>query len=173
MENTLPIRTTSGYRMGDFEACGLPPRQSQQLLCLVNDLDASESAKLLGCSRASVYQYNDALRWAHNAKHQSGLIAAALKSGTLRLLSLLLTIFISTGATVDAPARFANHDMTGNDGSHSNSQTPLRFRSRPRRQNTQRNARLRSRSGRRDTFLIWNDERSELIEQAEAETCHA
>lgn len=125
-------RTEAGYSLGGLEAVNLPPRQSQVLLCIANDMTAKEAAELLECSQGNIYQRQESLHWKLNTHRQGGLISAAFQSGVLRIMTLLLAGFISTGFTPELEANEINNH-TDSDSQR------VRFRNRPGRNNNRRN----------------------------------
>ena len=136
-------RTESGYSLSGLEAVKLPPRQSQALLCIANDMTAKEAADFLSCSQGNIYQLQEALHWRLNTHRQGGLITAAFRNGFLRVICLLLASFIGTGVTPEAEA-------SGTDDQQ------LRFRNKPRRSQGRR-------VSRRNREWLWDDQNSEFL----------
>ena len=95
---TQVTRTPNGYRLGNLEATGLPPRQSQVLLAIASGLTQQQAADLLGCKSPSIRQGVSALLFklhAHNAVH---LVACAFARGNLHLVKTLAVLVVAMHA---------------------------------------------------------------------------
>lgn len=111
-------RTSEGYRLGNLEAVGLPPRQSQTLLALASGLTQKAAAEALGCKPPSVRNACNTLLFKLQANNSVHMVTSAFTRGNLRIVQCIAVMFIALHTSV-APY------TTGTD------QEPLRPRSRP------------------------------------------
>lgn len=111
-------RTKNGYRLGNFEATGLPPRQSQILLALANGLTQKAAAEALGCKQPSIRNTTSTLLFKLHATNTVNAVANAFASGNLHVVKAILVLFVAMHTSI------APYTTDGD-------QQPLRPRSRP------------------------------------------
>ncbi|WP_339617230.1 LuxR C-terminal-related transcriptional regulator [uncultured Gilvimarinus sp.] len=127
-------RTETGYRLGNLEAVGLPPRQSQTLLLLAKGLSRQAAADALGCKATAVRNNATALLCKLNASNMVGLITIAFERGNLNIVKSIAVIMVALHTS------FAPY-------LHDADQQPLRPRSRP-------TVRIRRREENHPTYLL-------------------
>jgi len=126
-------RTKAGYRLGNLEAVGLPPRQSQTLLLLASGLSRQAAADALGCKTATIRNHATALLHKLNAANMVGLVTIAFVRGNLSIVKTIAVLMVVLHAS------FAPY-ISGDD-------QPLRPRSRS-------SARSRRREDKHPTYLL-------------------
>jgi DNA-binding CsgD family transcriptional regulator len=105
------LRTQTGYQLGNLEATGITPRESQALLLRASGFNVDECAKAMGCGKANVQDRISNLFYKCGASSTPELITKAFQSGILRFLSVLLLIQLAI-APPDNAARFTRTKLT-------------------------------------------------------------
>lgn len=126
-------RTEAGYRLGNLEAVGLPPRQSQTLLLLASGLSRQAAADALGCKSATIRNHATALLHKLKAANMVGLVTIAFARGNLSIVKTVAVLMLVLHASI------APH--TGSDDQ------PLRPR-------TRSSTRARRREDKHPTYLL-------------------
>lgn len=91
-------RTPNGYRLGNLEATGLPPRQSQTLLALASGLTQKAAAEALGCKPPSIRNYASTLLYKLQATNTVHMVSCAFERGNLHLVKTLAVMVVAMHA---------------------------------------------------------------------------
>ena len=93
--NALPIRTETGYQLGNLVAEKLPPRQAQTLLFCAIGYSEKKCAIVMGCSLSNVQKVKQTLFYKLNAHSGTEAITKAFASAYLRFLTVFFAMLIS------------------------------------------------------------------------------
>lgn len=88
------LRTETGYRLGDLEATGLTPRESQVLLLRAKGNSIAACAAALCCSQGNVRQITNTLFYKLRVNSAPALICKAFECKHLRALNLAAALLI-------------------------------------------------------------------------------
>lgn len=92
----MPItRTANGYRLGNLECTGLPPRQSQTLLLRARGQSGTEAAAVMGCGAQSIKNNTATLFYKLGASNIAALITIAFERGHLSIVKTLAVIVVA------------------------------------------------------------------------------
>lgn len=94
------MRTDTGYRLGDLEATGLTPRESQVALLRANGASVKECAQILCCSTSNIRQITDSLFYKLRANSAPELICKLIQSRRLQFVNLALAAAIFIGLSL-------------------------------------------------------------------------